>query len=120
MTVQIKKAVRPEIRVVPGFPAYEIDGNGNVYSYRRSNTPRRLRPGLSKMGYLTVALEGKTFPVHKLLQRAFMSCAAALVVNHIDGVKTHNFIENLEEVTPSRNNFHAWGTGLRKPNRRKA
>ncbi|MEN6586808.1 MAG: HNH endonuclease [Sulfuricella sp.] len=110
--IQIKKAVPPDIRRVPGFPSYEIDSNGNIYSFRRSSTPRRLRPGLTRLGYLTVALEGKTFPIHKLMQRAFLTCSPRLVVNHIDGVKQHNYLENLEEVTSSQNNLHAHQTGL--------
>lgn len=114
MNIAFKRAFSPVVVDIPGFPLYRIDENGNVYSARRKEV-RRLRPGLAGNGYLTVALYGKSYYIHRLMQLAFFTAAAGLVMNHKDGAKTNNRLSNLEEVTWSQNNAHAMRTGLRRP-----
>lgn len=54
-------------------------------------------------------------PVHRLVAKAFISRTKNRdIVNHIDGNRTNNRIENLEWVTPKENVIHSFKFGSRK------
>lgn len=75
---------------------------------------RVLSPGLASGGYYSVSLKGKTYKVCRLVAKAFCEgYKKGLVVNHINGIKTDDFSNNLEWVSSSENNKHALKTGLR-------
>lgn len=73
------------------------------------------------MGYKIVNLfkekKQKTFLVHRLVASTFLFNEDNLkVVNHKDGIKSNNKIENLEWVTRSENKAHALKNNLAKDN----
>ncbi len=81
-----------------------------------------LKEGITKAGYKSVSLckdKKKTSKnVHRLIARSFFG-ESEMDVNHKDGNKLNNKIENLEYVTKSQNIRHALKNGLFKPNYKK-
>ena len=97
---------------------YEINGCGIVRSKRKRNFGYIMEQRLDRGGYNTVRLAkpGKqscTVYVHRLLSLAFFdNTNNEPCINHIDGNKLNNNLENLEWISYSGNMKHAFKTGL--------
>lgn len=86
---------------------YEISNTGQV---RNKNTKQILHQYFDKCGYLMTFLsipgreKGKQFKVHRLVAFSFIpNPEDKPEVNHIDGLKNNNHVNNLEWVTSSEN-----------------
>lgn len=111
---------------------YEVSNLGRVRSldrYSRHNTSKTgfilqkgqiLKPFPTRKGYRVVDLgdgfgKRKVIPVHRLVAIAFIDNPMDYdQVNHIDGVKTNNRLDNLEWCNNSMNQVHAYANGLNK------
>jgi DNA-directed RNA polymerase sigma subunit (sigma70/sigma32) len=76
-----------------------------------------LRPRRIGAGYLAVSSKEqgvkRTLYLHRLVAEAFLSRPSdANEVNHLDGNKTNNYVQNLEWTTHSQNLQHAAKHGL--------
>lgn len=100
---------------------YQVSNLGNVKSRHNKYTHKIdleyhfLNPYTTKKGYLTVKIkEHKTSRViHRLVAEAFIPNPNNYPqVNHIDGNKTNNRVENLEWCDNQYNTKHAFRIGL--------
>lgn len=93
---------------------YMISNLGNIFSKTKLKI---MRLEVNNYGYKRVGLYkngiyyNKT--VHRLVIEAFYG-PSKLQVNHKNGIKSDNRLENLEYCTQKQNNKHAWDTGLSK------
>ena len=102
--------------------SYQISDSGRIFTKRRliGNQiyyGKELVPQLTQDGYLKVTLskngDCKKFYLHRLVAIQFIENSTNLPqVNHKDGNKLNNNINNLEWCTKQENQSHAVRTGL--------
>lgn len=94
-------------------PVYRVSNKGQVFNTKLC---RNLALISDTDGYLVVRLNQprKLVKVHRLVAKAFISNPYNKPqVNHLDGIKTNNCIENLEWCTAQENISHAEANKLR-------
>jgi hypothetical protein len=99
---------------------YQVSNWGRVKSLPRNGTikeERILKPRVTKNGYLYVHFRNgnisKYVKIHRLVAEAFIpNPENKPQVNHINGNKLDNRVDNLEWNTASENTMHAFKLGL--------
>ena len=105
---------------------YQVSNLGRVKSLERKVTSRNglmkvreriLKQVIETKGYYASSLSKlgrhRLISTHRLVAIAFLDNANSLLeVNHKNGIKTDNNVDNLEWTTRSRNMVHAFKTGL--------
>ena len=100
-----KDAVDPTTR--SALPGYRISSCGRIEG------PTGIRTyGIDHHGYRGICCKGRQLQVHRIMASTFLDRPASDMplweVNHLDGNRSNNSIENLEVVNRSENVLHAW------------
>ncbi len=105
------------MKTIKGYEDYTITRDGTLVSHKGGNH-KYIKPDITSKGYKKVSIwnNGKRSRVyiHRLVAISYISnplCKRQ--VNHINGNKTDNRVENLEWVTNLENMKHAYVTGLK-------
>ena len=122
--------MKEEWKPIEGYEGlYEVSNLGRVKSIER-NVPFRgssitmhgkvLKPYANENGYCFVVLyqntRQKRHKIHRLVAETFIpNPEKKKCINHVDGNKKNNRVDNLEWCTHSENNKHAHDNGLIKP-----
>jgi hypothetical protein len=115
-----KKTTKEIFKDIPFNLNYQVSNLGRV---KNINTGKILNYNKISTGYLKVDLYHlgvrRACAIHRLVLIAFLGEKKGLIVNHKDGRKMNNQLDNLEWVTHSENILHAFRMGLIIPRTKK-
>jgi len=94
---------------IKGFENYSINEDGVIIN---TKTNRIMRVRLNNRGYMDVSLtnnkKSKTLLIHRIVAMTFIdNYSEDLQVNHIDGDRQNNNVNNLECLTQQENLKHS-------------
>lgn len=97
-------------KVVSGsYGPYEVSSEGRVRRRGRALIPRITANGYAQVAMYSCPNKVTHILVHRLVAASFIGeIADELQVNHKNGIRADNRVENLEIVTASENAFHSY------------
>ena len=103
------------MKAIPGYPHYSVTEDGRVWSELKQIFLKEVSNG---NGYKKVNLcdkiTKKPYLIHRIVALTYLdNIDNKPCVNHKNGIKSDNRVENLEWCTYSENNKHAFRTGLK-------
>ena len=98
------------MKAIPNFPGYFASSSGQIFSNRRGSL-KEMKLSVHRDGYFKIMIcvekTKYTRMVHRLVASAWITNSEnKREINHKNGDKKDNRVENLEWVTSSENAFH--------------
>lgn len=107
---------------IPNYERYQVSSHGRIKVKRSFDGSYILQSSLNSgyvYGRLYHSNKSRSFRIHRLVASLFIENPENMeVINHLNGIKTDNYVENLQWTTPSGNMKHAYTLGLKKPTRK--
>lgn len=112
-------------KTISDLPEHIIFEDGSIYNTNKNFGANRFIVGSKSEGYNYLCTKDKSYKIHRIVCMAFKPIEGKdkyddykdLQVNHIDGNKLNNSVDNLEWVTQSENMNHAYKEDLNKKKR---
>jgi ribonucleotide reductase alpha subunit len=102
---KMKKGLPEGFETIKDYPDYAISKEGIVIDI---HTLRPLSKNIDKKGYVRVTLGEKGVALHLLLAKQFLNYKKGMTVDHIDGDKLNNKLNNLQLISNKKNVSKNW------------
>lgn len=107
-------------KTIPKYSRYKASSDGEIYTpnWKGGKTGKVMKPAVDSNGYMRTMLvddEGRTrtIKVHRIIAQTFIENPDELKeVNHLNGNKADNRVENLDWVSHQQNIRHSFDNGL--------
>lgn len=101
---------------IPNLEGYFLDKDGNIYSIKHQSL-KQLKSYVNKRnGYRYVGIshsnKKRTLRICRLMGKTYLNLTNDMTINHKNGIKSDDRLENLEVITLRENIIHGFKTGI--------